>query len=57
MTRDDVLVWLNRNVETDHKKLGRERAKSYIPEPERDDLPAKDEEPEDGPVFWRSDKH
>ena len=45
----------NRNVETDQKKLGRERAKSYIPEPERDDLP-EDEEP-DGPLFWRSDKH
>jgi hypothetical protein len=47
----------NRNVETDHKKLGRERVKSYKPEPERDDVPAKDEEPEVGLVFWRSDKH
>jgi hypothetical protein len=47
----------NRNVETDHKELGRERVKSYIPEPERDDVPAKDEEPEVGLVFWRSDKH
>jgi hypothetical protein len=38
------------------KKLGRERAKSYdMPEPEMD-LP-EDEEPEDGPLFWRSDKH
>src|SRR6266436_2861700 len=38
------------------KKLGRERAKSYdMPEPEMD-LPD-DEEPEDGPLFWRSDKH
>jgi hypothetical protein len=47
----------NRNVETDQKKPGRERAKSDdTPEPETD-LPAKDEEPEDGPVFWRSDKH
>ena len=47
----------NRNVETDHKKLGRERVKSHIPEPERDDVPAKDEETEVGLVFWRSDKH
>ena len=46
----------NRNVETDQKKLGHERAKSYIPEPERDDLP-EDEEPEDVPLFLRSDKH
>ena len=45
----------NRNVETDQKKLGRERAKSYIPEPERDDLP--EDEERDGPLFWRSDKH
>ena len=46
----------NRNVETDQKKLGRERAKSYdMPEPEME-LP-EDEEPEDGPLFWRSDKH
>ena len=46
----------NRNVETDQKKLGRERAKSYdMPEPEMD-LP-EDEEPEDEPLFWRSDKH
>jgi hypothetical protein len=36
---------------------GRERVKSYIPEPERDDLPAKDEEPDVGLVLWRSDKH
>jgi hypothetical protein len=47
----------NRNVDTDHKKLGRERVKSYITEPERDDVPAKDEEPQDGLAFWRSDKH
>ena len=45
----------NRNVETDQKKLGRERAKSYIPEPQRDDLP--EDEERDGPLFWRSDKH
>src|SRR6266404_6929440 len=38
------------------KKLGRERAKSYdMSEPEMD-LP-EDEEPEDGPLFWRSDKN
>jgi hypothetical protein len=42
----------NRNVETDQKKLGRERAT----EPERDDLPAEDEEPQDA-LFWRSDRH
>jgi len=46
----------NRNVETDQKKPGRERAKSYdTPEPETD-LP-EDEEPEDVPLFLRSDKH
>jgi hypothetical protein len=51
-----VVFHRNRNVETDQKKLGRERAKSYdMPEPEMD-LP-EDEEPEDGPLFWRSDKH
>ncbi len=38
------------------KKPGRERAKSYdTPEPETD-LP-EDEEPEDVPLFLRSDKH
>jgi hypothetical protein len=36
-------------VEADQKKLGRERAKSDIPEPERDDLP---EDEEHGPLFW-----
>jgi len=47
----------NRNVETDQKKLGRERlTPSNIPEPEGDDLP-EDEEPEDVPLFLRSDKH
>jgi hypothetical protein len=46
----------NRNVETDQKKPGRERAKSYdTPEPETD-LP-EDEGPEDVPLFLRSDKH
>ena len=46
----------NRNVETNQKKPGRERAKSYdTPEPETD-LP-EDEEPEDVPLFLRSDKH
>ena len=46
----------NRNVETDQKNPGRERAKSYdTPEPETD-LP-EDEEPEDVPLFLRSDKH
>ena len=47
------------NVETDQKKPGRERAKSYdTPEPETD-LPTfpGDEEPEDVPLFLRSDKH
>jgi hypothetical protein len=46
----------NRNVETDQKKPGRERAKSDdTPEPETD-LP-EDEDPEDVPLFLRSDKH
>jgi hypothetical protein len=40
----------NRTVETDQKKLGRERAKpSNIPEPKTD--PPEDEEPVDGPLF------
>ena len=47
----------NRNVETDQKKLGRERpTPSNIPEPEGDDLP-EDEEPENVPLFLRSDKN
>ena len=47
----------NRNVETDQKKPGRERATPpNIPEPEGDDLP-EDEEPQDVPLFLRSDKH
>jgi hypothetical protein len=40
----------NRNVETDQKKLGREQAKSDMPEPETD-LP-EDEEPGAGRFFW-----
>jgi hypothetical protein len=47
----------NRNVETDQKKLGRERpTPSNILEPEGDDLP-EDGGPEDVPLFLRSDKH
>ena len=52
-----LAFYRNRNVETDQKNPGRERAKPHIPEPERDDVPAKDEEPEDGLAIWRSDKH
>jgi hypothetical protein len=47
----------NRSVETDQKKLGRERpTPPNIPEPEGDDLP-EDEEPQDVPLFLRSGKH